>query len=456
MRLKLGGGLSERINLTEGLLQGDSLSPLLFCLFIADIQERLEKEGFAGIKISDTGRVQLLLYADDTVVLAKTAGEMHKKIRILSEYFDELGLKVNLSKTKIIVFRKGGKLGREACFFFKGEQIECVNTYTYLGVLFSSSGLFSKATKARKSSARAISGKVIQILKRGRSDSLVSANKLFEACVSTSLLYCSAVWGLRHTEEIEGIQTSFYRRLLGLSWKSPGVMIRLETGRVKLIYNILLHSFALIKRVECMDSHRYPYQVLTQLRHLHALDPNSKRNWYSEFTRMVNSLGIQENAEWQNNEIRRGWMRLLWNKDKSTVSESHNLSFYAGYANFCSDLPVCANYLNIGMSWSDKILLAQCRLMSNYVFYGRDVFSFEFSANCSCCNLGQQDHPDEMWHMIKDCRIQCGDLRLYAANNVPNTKFLYKIFDKQNKNDYSWLIRELLSMLRRRNLALDR
>jgi hypothetical protein len=75
---------------------------------------------------------------------------------------------------------------------------------------------------------------------------------------------------------------------------------------------------------------------------------------------MVTSLDVHENADWQNNETIRGWMRLLWSKDKRT--EMHDLSFYAGYANFCSNLPVCANYLNIGMSWSEKILLAQCRL----------------------------------------------------------------------------------------------
>jgi hypothetical protein len=103
--------------------------------------------------------------------------------------------------------------------------------------------------------------------------------------------------------------------------------------------------------------------------------------------------------------------------------------------------------------WKRKILLAQCRLLSDYVLCGRDVFSFDFSTNCQC-NLGQQDHPDEMWHMIKDCQIQCGDLRVYVANNLQNTTFLYKIFDK-NKADYSWLIRELLSLLRKRNLALD-
>jgi hypothetical protein len=58
--------------------------------------------------------------------------------------------------------------------------------------------------------------------------------------------------------------------------------------------------------------------------------------------------------------------------------------------------------------------------------------------------------------MIKDCNIQCGELRMYASKNVPDDKFLYKVFDKQCKTDYDWIIRELLSLLKRRNLALDR
>jgi hypothetical protein len=108
------------------------------------------------------------------------------------------------------------------------------------------------------------------------------------------------------------------------------------------------------------------------------------------------------------------------------------------------------------MGWSDKILLAQCRLLSNYVFYRKDVFNFNSETNCPCCNLGQLDHKDGIWHMIKDCNIQRGELRMYASKNVPDDKFLYKVFDKQCKTDYDWIIRELLSLLKRRNLSLDR
>jgi len=124
---------------------------------------------------------------------------MKRKIRKLATYFEDDGLKHNIDKSKMVVFRKGGKLSKTGEFFLNGQEIECVNEYVYLGVVFSSSGLFRKAMKARKQRARIAIGKVIDILRRGTTESLTGANKLFESCIMTNLLNCSPVWGLRHT-----------------------------------------------------------------------------------------------------------------------------------------------------------------------------------------------------------------------------------------------------------------
>jgi hypothetical protein len=44
---------------------------------------------------------------------------------------------VNLGKTKVMIFNGSKKVLLDYHFFFRGEEIEITNTYTYLGVQFS-------------------------------------------------------------------------------------------------------------------------------------------------------------------------------------------------------------------------------------------------------------------------------------------------------------------------------
>jgi hypothetical protein len=48
----------------------------------------------------------MLLYADDIVLLARTAGALQKYLNILEEYCDTWTLRVIVGKTKIMAFRK--------------------------------------------------------------------------------------------------------------------------------------------------------------------------------------------------------------------------------------------------------------------------------------------------------------------------------------------------------------
>ena len=46
----------------------------------------------------------VLLYADDTIILAKTACDLQKPLDALSDYCKQWKMTVNASKTKIIIF----------------------------------------------------------------------------------------------------------------------------------------------------------------------------------------------------------------------------------------------------------------------------------------------------------------------------------------------------------------
>jgi len=107
-RVKVGEMEVERSFWTaRGVRQGYPVSPLLFNLVIADLKEELGKVRWGGVKLG-SGRVYSLAYADDIVLLAEEEGEMKSIIERLEMYLEKKGLELNVEKTKVMRFRKGG------------------------------------------------------------------------------------------------------------------------------------------------------------------------------------------------------------------------------------------------------------------------------------------------------------------------------------------------------------
>ena len=138
-RMKNNNILSESFSCSIGVRQGECLSPFLFAMYVNDLEQELSEKGVNGI---DIGMVQLLLllYADDIVIFAKSAEELQKSLDILEVYCDRWNLTVNENKTKIVIFRKGGRLPANLQFNYKGSKIEIVNKFCYLGIVFTCGG----------------------------------------------------------------------------------------------------------------------------------------------------------------------------------------------------------------------------------------------------------------------------------------------------------------------------
>ena len=75
-------------------------------------------------------------FSDDIVEGADTVGRLQFMINILGDYCDKWGMRINLIKTKIMVFRRGGVLKKCEKWFYKGQRLEVVSFYKYLGVMF--------------------------------------------------------------------------------------------------------------------------------------------------------------------------------------------------------------------------------------------------------------------------------------------------------------------------------
>lgn len=153
LRVRTNAGLSDQADVSEGVLQGEILSPLLFIIYLGDMIRFFRNRNVVGISLNHLTDLQLLLYADDLVLLAKSLSDLKKMMRVLQEYCSTKGLTVNTKKNKIVVFRKGGPVpGSVQNLKLNGQHIEVVESYTYLGVTFSSSslGILPAVESARK------------------------------------------------------------------------------------------------------------------------------------------------------------------------------------------------------------------------------------------------------------------------------------------------------------------
>ena len=88
----------------------------------------------------------LLLFADDTFILAESAEDLQAALNIFEDYCSEWNLSNNVSKTKIVVFSKR-KYNNKKDFLLNNEEVEVKDSYTYLGLLFNYNGNFVRVVE---------------------------------------------------------------------------------------------------------------------------------------------------------------------------------------------------------------------------------------------------------------------------------------------------------------------
>ena len=137
--------------------QGENLSPLLFAIYLNDFEYFLSRS-YKGLdmcskeineKLSDDDaeiflRIYVLLYADDTIVMAESPEELQTTLDRVREYCETWKIQINVSKTKVVIFSRG-KVRNVPNFRYGEEEIEIVDDYVYLDITFNYNGKMDKA-----------------------------------------------------------------------------------------------------------------------------------------------------------------------------------------------------------------------------------------------------------------------------------------------------------------------
>ncbi|XP_046145769.1 uncharacterized protein LOC123989135 [Osmia bicornis bicornis] len=98
-RVRTGDGISEPFWTVRGVRQGCPLSPLLYNILTADMEEKMSKSGGGGIKMGGR-KIYTLAYADDVVVLAEEEADMRALLERLERYLDEKRLETEPGQIK--------------------------------------------------------------------------------------------------------------------------------------------------------------------------------------------------------------------------------------------------------------------------------------------------------------------------------------------------------------------
>ena len=85
-----------------------------------------------------------ILYADDTVLPSESANDLQKQLNSMSEYCNFWKLRVNIEKSKVMIFSRG-QLPKVMNFLYNGKQLEIVNDFNYLGVVVTRTGNLKKS-----------------------------------------------------------------------------------------------------------------------------------------------------------------------------------------------------------------------------------------------------------------------------------------------------------------------
>lgn len=102
-QIKINGELTGKINIENGLRQGCPLSLPLFVIYAETLQKFIQNSKITGLRFKEREEnIKCIQYADDTLILLNLNDSIDDAIKILTEYGEATGLKINKNKTKAL------------------------------------------------------------------------------------------------------------------------------------------------------------------------------------------------------------------------------------------------------------------------------------------------------------------------------------------------------------------
>ena len=131
LRTRWNGRFSESFGVSNVVKQGGVISPILFCIYMDGLLNKLEYSGvgcYVGGVFSGA-----FAYADDLTLLCPSVGALKEMVAICSAYALEYDIKFNASKSQLIIFKSKTRAVPNPMITINGDNVKVVNSVIHLG-----------------------------------------------------------------------------------------------------------------------------------------------------------------------------------------------------------------------------------------------------------------------------------------------------------------------------------
>jgi hypothetical protein len=296
-------------------------------------------------------------------------------------------MKVNVDKTKIVVFSKG-QLPRNLIFNYNGTNIEIVKDFNHLGIYFSWTGsfivcknhLYEKAIKA-----------MYEVIKMGRKHNLSISCQLdlFDKLVKSILLYGCEIWGFGNNDILDKVHLKFCKIILHLKATTPNCIIYGELGRFPLDIDIKLRN--ILYWAKLITGKDIKLSIISYRLLYLSQNNNCQFSWLNYVESILNECGLSYvwlnqyfiSEEWLKNSVKtclQDQFQQTWHANIDTGSKTLNYRLFKNKFEF-------ENYFNI---LDDRDIFTFCRFRLNNhklpVEYGRWKNIPRELRICNLCN----------------------------------------------------------------------